>query len=851
MAIRYILLVSCLMFGSLRQNDYLCILKYSCMKRNHLQLLNMVGTGQGVYKSSVPFGNNEDADDEESVDKRNYRLQRANFLSYHSTYRSQHNFRVEHRDPNLTLNHYDYIIIWTYKILTDDLIREWGLVLERRTDLGLKLLARVDDEGKFERFLESILEYAQDDSIIDSVPNEYAQLTLIQNFALLTSDDIINTHTEQDGNISAVLQLTGLEDGNKRQILSALRRIIGNDNLTETSAQLGLYEAEFESLEQIRYVADNIDILQSIQSFPTFRVSPGRYKMVSFTQELDIEDVDLDTLPVVGVIDTGIRDVPAINRFVIERVCLEEGMSIRCGHGTNVASLAIFGRQSLYGHLIPHARVFSIQVLEDESGKVSLGKLRQMILYGIEQYHIKIFNVSLAEPNGKEINGDISAYARMLDEISYLHDVLFVTATGNTDWTGEPVTPNVPASLYNPQDPTQTRFTNIGSPAENINGLTVGAVNDVGLPATYTKKSHLDFSMPIGNSYAEKAIVNYNLMKPDVLAEGGDDTNDDSKWIDVIEASRTDFIKKEVGTSFATPVVSNLCAQLMKEYPSLSAAAIKAVIVNSALSTGIARIPATQQIAEQRNAAISGNGHFKTYHRQSAEHIGRMIEGYGAIPENDAEIVFSDENSVSFIGQMEIENEEIKCVNIKLPESLCIGKGREKMLRVSATICFYAQTNSGNDIVTYNPYHVSFRFLRGDEIIERVADTLQYVRGEDHDARNDKKARSHIKTAMDTWSDTPLPSYKRRLFSNTQHKVFLLKAGDVINADRNFALAFRCVTKPNYDVRPVHFSYAVKMVVENQSLIDSGFSLYEELSAINTVRAIGIAEAAAEVEAES
>ncbi len=821
------------------------------MKRNHLQLLNAIGTGQGVYKYNVLISNNDDMDEEETVENRDYRRQRTDFLRYYNSYNSQYRSRVQNRDSQLILNHYDYIIIWTYQILNEDLIKEWGLVLERRTNLGLKLLARVDNRRKFEAFLADILEYAQDESIIDTVPDEYVKLTLIQHFTLLTSNDIINIRNGQDGNIAATLQLIEIDDVNKRHILSELKRIVGNDNFIEASPQLGLYEAMFESMEQVKYVADNLDILQSIQSFPTFHVSPTRYNMVRFTQMLDIENVDIDTLPVVGVIDTGVRDVPAINRFIVERVCLEDSMSVRCGHGTNVASLAIFGRQSLYGHLVPHARVFSIQVFEDERGNVSLCKLRQKILYGIERYHIKIFNISLAEPYGKEINGDISAYARMLDEISYLYDVLFVTSTGNTDWTDEPESPSVPVSLYDPQDPTQTRFTNLGSPAENMNGLTVGAINDINLPATYTKKSHLDFSMPIGNSFAEKAIVNYNLMKPDILAKGGDDTNDDSKWIEVIEGSSLAFLKRVVGTSLATPIVANLCAQILKVYPSLGASDVKAMLINSASQTGVVSIPATKELANQRNESLMGNGHFKTYHHQSAEHLGRMIEGHGAIPEIDDEIIFSDDNTVSFIGDMDIENEEIKCVNIKLPERLSVGKNRERMLRVSATLCFYAQSIPGNDIVTYNPYHVSFRFLRGDEDINNVAESLQYVRGEVQETKNLKKNRCHIKSALETWSDSPLPSYKKRLFSNTQHKVFLLNAGDIITADRYFALAFRCVTKPNFNIRPVHFSYAVKMEVVNKRLLDGDFSLYNELSAINTIEVIGNAEAAAEAEARN
>lgn len=69
------------------------------MKRNHLQLLNTIGTGQGIYKSSVPFGNNEDTDEEEAIERRDYRSQRADFLSYHRSYKRQHLIRIQHRDP--------------------------------------------------------------------------------------------------------------------------------------------------------------------------------------------------------------------------------------------------------------------------------------------------------------------------------------------------------------------------------------------------------------------------------------------------------------------------------------------------------------------------------------------------------------------------------------------------------------------------------------------------------------------------------------------------------------------------------------------------------------------------------
>ena len=77
------------------------------MKKSHLQLLNEVGTGKGVYKFSVPIDNNKDTNDTEIIESRDYRRQRSDFLHYHNSYNRQHDLRIQHRDPNLLLKHYD------------------------------------------------------------------------------------------------------------------------------------------------------------------------------------------------------------------------------------------------------------------------------------------------------------------------------------------------------------------------------------------------------------------------------------------------------------------------------------------------------------------------------------------------------------------------------------------------------------------------------------------------------------------------------------------------------------------------------------------------------------------------
>lgn len=815
------------------------------MKRKHLRILNQVGEGHGIFKYGIPQNTQDESEEEDNDLEKDYRFQRETFKECHRVFHQQIVRRHERRDESLHIAHYDYIIIYSFKILNQKQLSEWGLSLVSRTDWGLTMTAQITNEDRFNRFMGSILEYAQDNTIIHEVPVRFVPLTYINKFYLLSSDRIIRV---QENHVNTTIQLTRLDTREKREIFINLSNLVGRENVRTISEDLQLYEVDFGTLDRMKYAVDNLDIIQRIQSVSNWHVSPSRFKVVDFNRALDIDMTNIGALPVVGLIDTGVRDVPAINNLIVERVKLDNNWDVRCGHGTNVASLILFGRQRLDGHLVPQARIFSIQVMENDCGRVSVNALKQKIIEGIQRYHIKVFNISLSDSVCKAINEGYSDYAKVLDEIAYLYDVLFVTATGNIEWDPNEYTP-FPLSHYDPNDPYLTQMTNIGSPAENINGITVGAVGTVtaDLPAIYTRKSHLDYTVPINGAYAEMCMINLNLMKPDVLSEGGDDTTEDN-MIDVIEGSNLEFIKKSVGTSLAAPLITNLCARIIRNYPSLSAAAIKSLVINSAVPTGLSRHPGISQISTARNTVIAGNTRIKRYHLMTPRKLCRMIEGHGAVTDNDIDAVVSDDNIVTFVGEEQIKNDEIRCVNLKLPEQLAVeGTMRSKKLNVSITLCFTTQTLSGYDIVNYNPYHVSFRILKGNEDINKVAKSASYNRREDPIIKQAKRNSMHIKCALDSWSDDPLPSYQKKLFSNTQHKRFLLNYPDIVRTDNKITLAFRCVTRPNYNDVPISFSYSIKLELADETLKNGDFCLYEELNAINHLEVID--EAIANIEA--
>lgn len=806
------------------------------MKRRHLRLLNQTAIGHGIFKYNIPVEANN-PENEENADEiiKDYRPQRAAFMEYHRKFERQIYFRHKRRDKQLQLPHYDYIILNSFRILKEQQLATWGLRLVSRTDWGLTLTAQIVDENRFDLFMAGILEYANDNNIVHEIPSKYKSLTQINRFSLLSTQEIIGVVE----NTTANVLLTGLESEEKRQVFSYLINYAGEENVREISQDLHLYEIDFNTIDRMRYVADNLDIIQSVQSIQNWHVGPTSLKMVNFYQELDIDMSGVDILPVVGLIDTGIRDIPAINGLIVERAKLNNDMVVRCGHGTNVASLILFGRQRLDGHLVPQARIYSIQVLEDRNGKVSLNTLKEKIVDGITKYNIKVFNISLSDTVCKEINEGISNYAKVLDEIAYQYDVLFVTATGNIKWEDDD-NALIPYSHYNSRNPLESQGTNIGSPAENMNGITVGAVGtqEAELPINYTRKSHIDYTMPIKGSYVEKCIVNANLMKPDILSEGGDDMQEET-MIDVIEGNGMNFIVKSAGTSLAAPLITNLCARIIRYYPELSSSAVKCLVINSAVPTGLERLEGIKQICDTRNAVIAENQRVRQYHHLTPKRLCRMIEGHGFLGGDNIDALVSDDNIVTFVGDSEIRNEEIRCVNLLLPRQLTDEGGHGKKLRVSAALCFMASAFSGSDIIYYNPYHISFRILHGNEDVRQVAENASYIRKELSDIKSAKKTSLHIKSDLDTWSDDPLPSYIRKFFSNSQKKSFLLNYNNIVKTGGIVTLAFRCVTRPGYDAVPIRFAYTIKLELIDNVLRDGDFVLYDKIEEINQTEAIG------------
>jgi hypothetical protein len=369
--------------------------------------------------------------------------------------------------------------------------------------------------------------------------------------------------------------------------------------------------------------------------------------------------------------------------------------------------------------------------------------------------------------------------------------------------------------------------TNLSTPADSLNNLTVGAAADnlkdgafLGIangrefPALYTRKGHIDLS----TIYNAKK-TNKNYFKPDVIESGGDVGyyNENAlDWMDEpalsLLSARTEIgIMQEVGTSFATPLVANLAAKIIKNYPALSNESIKALIINGA---SLNMIPFASNVSKLRNR-VAGNG---------------LVD--------DLKSLYSDENSATLILEDTVESGNIRIYPINFPKYLVeddLGKKRG-ILKVTATLCFKFLPIRNNQL-SYNPIHMAFSIFKNHS-----ADDIM---------KPDEELKSKLKSTL-SWSENGRFVSKPLPYSNTQKITLNVGVDDLNNETNTFKLALHAkLTEQivgglpeNY---PTVFPFTIVLTIEETIKNNTG-KLYDEIQVVNEVEAIQNLNAGLEAE---
>ncbi|GGG05576.1 S8 family peptidase [Paenibacillus abyssi] len=310
--------------------------------------------------------------------------------------------------------------------------------------------------------------------------------------------------------------------------------------------------------------------------------------------------------PIVAVIDSGIQEGHKYIRSAIlheDSRCYVKGTTSVAdevgngGHGTRVAGAI------LYPFEIPQSGTYKLpcfirnaRVLDETNGhSIQISMFPPLTIKAVvKEFAVdatrktKIFNHSVAEISSCEIE-HMSPWAAEIDMQSYEQDVLFIQAAGNVfDTTIKELFnegKSYPKYLFDDR-------ARIANPAQSMQALTVGSITNL----YYETEDSVSISgenEPSAFSRSGSGI--WNSVKPDVVEYGGtwvkNREGTDNRLTtpaDVcpellrVSPEGAAFAKDAIGTSFSTPKVTYIAAEIQKLFPDSPALLYRALIANSA-----------------------------------------------------------------------------------------------------------------------------------------------------------------------------------------------------------------------------------------------------------------------------
>mgnify|MGYP001794924772 FL=1 len=340
----------------------------------------------------------------------------------------------------------------------------------------------------------------------------------------------------------------------------------------------------------------------------------------------------------------------------------EDGDTKTGGHGTGVASIAIYGDvgQCIKDKIFqPQTWLFSARVTNENNEynpDFLLDKqLEEAINYFTSNYpNCKVINISLGDSNCIYRDGQKQfRLAARIDEIAYKYqhrNIVFVIAAGNYYHDAESkelIRLDYPEYLLNDD-------ARIIDPGTSAIALTVGSLS-MGKGSTQYHEDACRNAIAKVEGYpspfTRTGFGVDGMIKPELVDFGGDFILDRDRIIEnEIGASAIvlakDFqsgslFKAYSGTSFSTPRVSNTATRLFSKYPDASSNLIRA------LSTNAAKLP--KEIPKELQGNKNKNNRIKIY-------------GYGQT--NFAQAAYSTENNVVLL----VDDENIEVGNFKVYE---------------------------------------------------------------------------------------------------------------------------------------------------------------------------------------
>lgn len=370
------------------------------------------------------------------------------------------------------------------------------------------------------------------------------------------------------------------------------------------------------------------------------------FRVVSRSIPVAVEEPD-GIEAAVGVFDSGVEE-GVLEPWVAARWTYDLGSDRDTTHGTFVAGLIVAGRAlNNNTQSLPNdpALVYDAQVLPN--GGITEDLLIERMAEVLDQagptgprvWNCSFNNVQHLDPV------EYTTLSQELDLLSREHGILIVQSAGNYNNLRQ-VWP--PDGSDGPRDA-------IASPAETVDSLTVGAL------------SHLGGKTPIDAvaSYSRRGPSFGGQQKPDLGHYAGDvSANDQLEGFGIQSVGPNDEVLESVGTSFATPLVSAMAANVWRD------------------------LEVSQAVGTVHPALVKGLlVHSATVANKPIEDAHRVYYGAG-VPRGESMALFDAPHTFSTIHEVELRtgvNWEKR--PFPMPDCLFDDKGKIRAA-VSLTVCY-------------------------------------------------------------------------------------------------------------------------------------------------------------------
>ncbi|MDN3696986.1 S8 family peptidase [Vibrio cortegadensis] len=329
------------------------------------------------------------------------------------------------------------------------------------------------------------------------------------------------------------------------------------------SQSVRLYKVN-SNTESLIAKASSLTIIQSAVISNSIAIQPMTSNGIE-TEHAEISPPDPQVnYPIVGVVDSGVSsNCKPLSQWVVSHNRKVPEPFRDLNHGTFVSGM--LSNSHLYNQdpRFPkcQSKIASVEVLGN-----NIGDIYDIVnaMYETAETHpeIKVWNLSLGSPEATSMY-EISAMALMLDEFQEKYNCLCVIAAGNY------------VEKMRQWPPSEKLNDGVSSPGDSLRGLTVGSIAHVD---GYVKNEE-------PSPFSRKGPVSNYVQKPDVVHFGGNMLNVGGTAIPlgVNSVCPNGLKRNDIGTSYATPIISNIAANLFhhlgqRATPNL----VKALIIHNA-----------------------------------------------------------------------------------------------------------------------------------------------------------------------------------------------------------------------------------------------------------------------------